>query len=446
MIKSLFAVLVFALVAVSCQNDAVSENTEALNSDSQLTAVLKSMSVNDTKADDVIDSTSCFKVKLPVEAVVNGMQMTIANETDYDDVAAILNGSNQDEDTVSLVFPIVVESSDYQLITVSSRQEFDALKNDCTATVTEYIGDDCVSLMFPVTMYNYNSGFQIQNTYVLQSNRELHTVLQNLGPNGYYSVGYPVSLNVIAGAGVTVNTNNELSGAINNALAGCEQGGCTNPGVLVDDLSIYMTFSNGTAQDLKGNNVIVPEDVTFTSDREGNQNCAVVFNGTQFLQIPKTSNNSIIQGQAFSISLWFRMQNTNNSNLEKLFAKGNADGEGFYLSVKDLNAPLFASGGSVELFDTAWKADAALPVDTGNWHHLVVTVDTANNIKLYRDGELRSSLSSSGAAIGAEAMDYYIGSNFKGYLDDLRVYKKMLSLTEVQTLFELEGDCNTCLE
>lgn len=444
MIKSLFAVLVFAFVAVSCQNESVIENTEALNSDSQLTTILKSMSVNDTEADNVIDSTSCFKVKLPVETVVNGMQITVATAMDYVDVAAIFNGSPNDVDTVSLVFPLTVESRDYLEIMVNSQQEFDEMVNNCASI--DYTGSDCVSLAFPVTIYSYNSGFQMQDTYVLHNNKELYTVLQNLGPNGYYSIGYPVSLNVNGGAGITVNNNNELLGAINSALEGCEQGGCTNPGVLVDELSIYITFSNGIAQDLKGNGVSVPEDIAFTADREGNQNCAIVFNGTQFLHIPKTTNNAIVQGQAFSVSLWFRMQNTNNSDLEKLFAKGDVNGEGFQLSVKDLNAPMFAAGSTVELFDTAWKADAALPVDTSNWHHLVVTVDTANNIRLYRDGELRNSQASSNATIGNEAMDYYIGSNFKGYLDDLRVYKKALSPAEVQVLFELEGDCNTCLE
>lgn len=444
MIKKLFAVLVFLVVA-ACQNDAVSENTEALNSASQLTTVLKAMSVNNTEADNVIDSTSCFKVKLPVEVVVNGIQMNVASAMDYDDVAQIMNGSPNDIDTVSFVFPITVEDANYIETLVSSQQVFDAMVNGCMNTNDVFL-TDCISLVFPVTIYSYNSGFQIQETFVLNNNKELYTVLQNLGPNSYYSIGYPVSLNINGGAGVTVNNNNDLLSAINNAFSGCGQGGCTNPRVLVDDLAIYMTFSNGLVADLKGNTVNVPDNVAFTADRDGNLNCAIAFNGTQFLQIPATADNAIVDGQEFSVSLWFRMQNTNNSDLEKLFSKGDVNGEGFQLSVKDLNAPMFGAGDIENIFDTAWKTDAALPVDTTNWHHLVITVDADKNIKLYRDGELRNSQLNSNIHIGDEAMDYFIGNNFKGFLDDLRVYKKLLSPADIQVLYELDGDCNTCLE
>ena len=445
MIKRLWAVLVFALLAVSCQNDSVSENTEALSSDSALTAVLKSMAVNNTVGDDIIDNTSCYRVVLPVYVIVNGYVKDVNSEADFQYVADVLAQSPYDVDTISMMFPITVQNIDYQDIVVNSQEAFDALRVSCTVS-EGYIGDDCVSFVFPLTVYTYNSGFQMQDTFQLRNNNELYTMLQLLGPNELYSVNYPVSLNVKDGAGVTANSNSELLDAINNALTGCQQGGCTNPKIIVNDLALYITFSNGTAKDLKGNTVIVPEDMAFTADREGNQNCAIVFNGTQFLQIPKNSENAIVQGQPYSVSLWFRMQDTNSSDVEVFFSKGDISGSGFQLLAKDLNTPVFSAGSAVELFDTNWKADAALPVDITNWHHLVVTVDSENNSKLYRDGALRNSQDSSAAQIGSEAMDYFIGSNFKGYLDDLRVYKKALSPQEVQTLFELEGDCNTCLE
>lgn len=445
MIKRLFAVSVLVLVAVCCQSESMSENTEALSSDSYLTNVLKSMSANDTDDDDVVDSTSCFKIKLPFQVVVNGQQMKIVLQSQYADVAAILNVSQDDEDSVSLIFPVTVEDRYYNETVVNNQSEFDTMTASCIETA-DVIGDDCVSLVFPVNIYSYNSGFQIQNTYVLNTNKELHIMLQNLGPNGYYSVKYPVSLNVTEGAAVTVDDNNELQQGINSALQGCEQGGCTNPGILVDQLSLYMTFSNGLAQDIKGGAVIVPDNITFVADREGNQNCAIAFNGTQFLRVQANADNAIVQSQSYSVSLWFRMQNTNNGDVERLFSKGNVEGEGFSLTIKELNAPVFEAGSIGDFVDMNWKTDAALPVDTSNWHHLVVTVDANNDIRFYRDGELRSSQDASLANISSEAMDYYIGRGFKGFLDDLRVYKKALSPEEVQVLFELEGDCNTCLE
>jgi len=98
------------------------------------------------------------------------------------------------------------------------------------------------------------------------------------------------------------------------------------------------------------------------------------------------------------------------------------------------------------LWDMNWNQDLNLWQDTTNWHHLVITLNANFEAKLYRDGVLQNSEAFVNAGIGTTALDYFIGQDFTGFLDDLRVYKKVLTATEVQTLYELEGDCNTCLE
>jgi hypothetical protein len=440
----LFTAVLVSWATISCQDEYVVERTEALDNNSQLTGMLTSMSANNTTLDNIIDSTSCFSVQLPVGVLVNGQQVTVQGDAGYEAVEAIINQSSSDEDFVSLVFPVTVVYPDYEEVKVESQTEFNTLVGVCDGD-PGYIDSDCVSLNFPITVFKYNSGYQIQDTQVINNNEALYAMLQNLGPDEYYSLGYPVTLNVSGGATVTVSNNNELLNAITNALADCDGGGCTNPGVLVEDLLIYMPFSGGVVQDLKGNLVSAPTDIAFTTDRDGNQDCAIVFNGTQFLHMPVNNNNGLVQGNAFSISLWFRMQNTNGADLENLFTKGDVSGEGFELSVYDLNTPMFMAG-SLNIWDMEWNSDASLPVDTENWHHLVATVDANNSVKLYRDGQLKNSISLSNANIANESLDYYIGNNFKGFMDDLRVYKKALTLEEVQILYQLEGDCNTCLE
>lgn len=433
-----------ASVVIACQHDTMDEDTVALDSNSPMTVMLRSMSINETTADDIIDSVSCYRVKLPANAIVNSFVMNIETEADYANVKAAFDESNTDADTIELLFPVTMIGEDYAEVVVNNQQELDALKQHCN-TAQNYIGDNCVSVVFPVTMYSYNSGFQKQETFVLNDNKEMYTMLKDLGPNQYYSVGYPLSLKVNGGAGVTVRDNDAFMQSVDNAVQGCETGGCTNPAILTNGLLFYIPFSNAVVQDLKGNAITAPAEMAFTTDRDGNQNCAAVFDGSQFLHIPVNNTNGIVQGEAFTVSLWFRMQNVNSNDYERLFAKGDVEGEGFELSVKELNAPLF-KGGEVTLPDNDWKEDANLPVDTQNWHHLVVTIDENNNIVLYRDGQVRNNWLNSGVFIGSEAMGYYIGTGFKGYMDDVRVYKIALSSTEVQTLFELEGDCNTCLE
>ena len=81
-----------------------------------------------------------------------------------------------------------------------------------------------------------------------------------------------------------------------------------------------------------------------------------------------------------------------------------------------------------------------------DWHHLVVTVDESNTVKLYRDGILRNEITNAVLDIGSTALNVYtLGQGFQGYLDDLRVYNSTLNPTEISQLYALEGDCYTCL-
>jgi len=220
---------------------------------------------------------------------------------------------------------------------------------------------------------------------------------------------------------------------------------CTNNTVLTNDLILYMPFSN-EVKDLVSN-WESNNSYTYVSDRAGNAICAIAFNGNETVEIPVTTANQIVQGDAFSVSLWFKMQNTDPANYEILFQKGAAISEGFQLSVFDLNTPVFSDANSgYGLWDDPWNMDANLPNDTTNWHHLVLTVDANNTVRLYRDGIERNADLNSTINIGSTSLlNYILGNGFEGHLDDIRVYKVALNPSEVSTLFTLEADCNVCL-
>lgn len=442
------AAFVCVFVAVSCQEDSVTENVSGtLSTNSPLTALLTAMSANETAGGNVIDSTDCFTIQLPVEVTANGQQILVSTEADYATVAAVFNQSSDDTDSIELGFPVTVIYPDYTQVTVGTQQQYNALVTACNGVINS-ISSNCIAINYPITIFGYDSNFQVENTYVLNSNEELFAMLLAMGDNNYYSLDFPVSLTIAGQGVVSAGSNTELEQLITQAVAACngvvpEPVGCQNPGVLVDGLMFYMPFSNSVA-DLKGNAVIAPADTTFVADRAGNPKCAILFNGNYQLHIPSATANELVQGDAFSVSLWFRMDDEENGNLEHFFTKGNENGVGFEVSAYDMNTPLFWAGQS-GVWDTPWNTDQTLWADH-NWHHLVVSVDVENTILLYRDGVLRNSATFSSADIAAQAMDYYIGAGFYGALDDLRVYKRALSQQEVQTLFELEGDCNTCLE
>jgi hypothetical protein len=221
---------------------------------------------------------------------------------------------------------------------------------------------------------------------------------------------------------------------------------CTNTTtVLTDNLILYMPFANET-KDLVSN-WTGTGNYSYVSDRAGNTNCAIGFNGNEMVEIPVTTTNQIVQGDAFSVSLWFKMQNTDPSNYEILFQKGSSISEGFQISVFDLNTPVFSDADSgYGLWDDPWNMDANLPNDITNWHHLVITVDDSNTVRLYRDGIQRNEDVNATIDIGSTPlMNYILGNGFEGHLDDIRMYNIALNPNQVSTLYNLDADCNVCL-
>jgi len=223
----------------------------------------------------------------------------------------------------------------------------------------------------------------------------------------------------------------------------CED--CSNPEVLINDLVIYMPFAEEAHDLISGFNA---ENITntFVEDRAGNSSCAIAFTGNDTFEIPVNTNSELEQGDRFSISLWFKMQNTEAGDLELFFrSPGNAT-QGFQLGVYDLNTPLFSDNTSFYLWDNDWNGEVDVAWENTDWHHLVLTVDGDNTVRLYRDGVQRNIDENSSLNIGSQASDrYIIGEGFVGHLDDLRVYKRTLSPNEVGELFNLEGECYTCL-
>lgn len=220
---------------------------------------------------------------------------------------------------------------------------------------------------------------------------------------------------------------------------------CDNPEILFDDLVIYMPFAN-EFKDLISGYTIENVDGNFVEDRDGNPSCAYSFVQADSLAIPVTATNQLVQGDSFSISLWFKMQNDNPSDIEIMFQKGTEAGDGFELKAFTFNTPYFIDSQQYSAIDFDWLEEADIVWTNTDWHHLVVTVDENNTVNLYRDGSLRNTLQDSQFNIGDNPLSFFtLGHGFTGHLDDLRVYKKALNPTEINELFNLDADCFTCL-
>jgi prepilin-type N-terminal cleavage/methylation domain-containing protein len=79
-------------------------------------------------------------------------------------------------------------------------------------------------------------------------------------------------------------------------------------------------------------------------------------------------------------------------------------------------------------------------INDGIWHHLVAVINTSsNNLKLYVDGAQDGSFSIAGIASLSATNSFKIGSYssvpFNGLIDEVRVYSRALSASEIQRLY-----------
>ena len=149
----------------------------------------------------------------------------------------------------------------------------------------------------------------------------------------------------------------------------------------------------------------------------------------------------------FSISIWAYMQSTtgrdgNNSlvtyGVHTMIAK-NCD----YGNLNWAISP--ASNGTFN--SNVWAGSngdyPVIPFQVNQWKHLTLTYD-GTNLKQFVNGVLISTKAVSNSFTATNANDLYIGKMgcwsyfFNGFLDDLRIYNRALSNTEVQGVYNFE--------
>ncbi len=196
----------------------------------------------------------------------------------------------------------------------------------------------------------------------------------------------------------------------------------------------YYLF-NGNANDESGfGNSGTVSGATLVEDRFGNANSAYYFDGVNdYIRVP---NNSELNFQeAITISFWMK--------IEQLF-----DRESFPIShggwenrwkvsiipEKRLRWTVKTSTGIKDL-------DSQAQLSTDVYYNIVVLYN-GSDFEVYINGELDASSSSSGL-ISTTSLDLTIGQylpnnsdyNFKGVLDDIRIYDYALTITEIQNLY-----------
>ncbi|MGB1316879.1 MAG: LamG-like jellyroll fold domain-containing protein, partial [Flavobacteriales bacterium] len=208
-------------------------------------------------------------------------------------------------------------------------------------------------------------------------------------------------------------------------------------------LQFHYSFNTGSAIDASGNNNNgTANNITYTNDRFGNTSSAAVFNGTNAYIAPP---NSMLSSAAVSVSIWIK---TANNNRPILGQQSRA-----YPSGGNTHVPVLYLRNNGQLNAGFWTGSQRnLNTSTTNlansqWHHIVISADGSgqdiyiDGVNTRTNGNARQNLNMIYSAIGAARTSSWPGITagtmryFSGEMDDVRVYNRTLTSSEVTTLF-----------
>lgn len=194
---------------------------------------------------------------------------------------------------------------------------------------------------------------------------------------------------------------------------------------------------NGNGLDASGNgNNSIFNNATPTSDHLGNLNSAYSFDGTQYISAPDSS--SLDFTNQFTLVAWvYPTSGALSASVAGVISKPRqSDGTGYRLGLNSgaITLAMVSNPGFAEVMAGSRETSNA-------WVHIAGTYDH-NGVRLYRNGALIKTEPNINIVLLNSAQPLYIGTEgilgrtFQGKIDDVRIYDRALSDSEILLLYK----------
>lgn len=212
---------------------------------------------------------------------------------------------------------------------------------------------------------------------------------------------------------------------------------------LKDSLIAYYTFS-GNAKDSsgKGNTGIV-RGATLTSDRFGSANSAYMFDSTNSIDLSLLTE--LNNASSVTLNVWINLTSYYPSNDSRAIfwhwirTGGGSGPVGIAFSIYSHGSILTGVNGGQNIYTDSNK------IELGKWAMITLVYDgsavlQSDKLYTYVNGEKIPFTNFSVATalpstLGVSSTFSRIGNNFVGKIDDLRIYKRVLSFSEIDALY-----------
>ena len=220
----LFTVLLFLFSGCQEESEEITlpPSEQAITTNSAIAGYIRSIALNDGSSDNIVDNASCTAIVLPLTALVNGQEITISSADDLKTVERILDTSESDHDTLSIVFPVVVTLPDHNLLLINNAEEFEHIAEQCIEGGHDE-DIECLDFKYPLNFSVYDPENQISRVITINNDGELFAFVDQLKEGHFAGFKFPVTVILAGGEEITVSNNNLLEDIIENHMDDCDE-------------------------------------------------------------------------------------------------------------------------------------------------------------------------------------------------------------------------------
>ena len=196
---------------------------ETLVANSNMASLIQRTASHDGSLGNIVDKANCFDIKFPYTVNVNNEAMTLTSHTDFAAVECILDQSDDDTDTIDIVFPVDIIFSDFSEITVSNITEFNGHNTNCSGENVVDYDIECIDFQYPIEASTFNANSELLETLNLENDYQLYSFTENINANDIVTVDFPIHVRLADSSEVSINNFNQLETIIENNTNACDE-------------------------------------------------------------------------------------------------------------------------------------------------------------------------------------------------------------------------------
>jgi len=219
--------ILLSILIVSCrqeENELIEANPEeTLKANSNVANLLLRTSMNDGSDDNIIDNASCISIDLPVTVNVNGLEIIVDSEEDFDTIEDIFDEFDDDDDDLEILFPITIVLNDFTPVTINSFDEFEDFTDDCEGENEEDDDIECADIQYPISATIFDTNNELVGTLNITDDEELYNFIDDLEDVDIVNVGFPIVVILADGTEVEAFNLNQLEDILDDAKDDCDE-------------------------------------------------------------------------------------------------------------------------------------------------------------------------------------------------------------------------------